>query len=288
MKRLLSIVVIVVLPLTAPAIAGEPDTADSPDASDKSGYTLFNPTPRELMRELSADRPDVTESPITVDAGHFQVELSFFDYAHDDEDGERTEAWTVADTNLKLGLTNNMDIQFVFGAYGEESSHGPGRDSRLRGFSDLTVRWKINLWGNDTGTTALGVMPFITIPTGTELSTDEAEGGLIVPFGFEVGDGIGVGLMAEIDAVYDDEDDNYDAEFVHTATAGFAVVDPLSAFVEYVGVLSSDPDTEYQAFFNSGLVYAVSADLLLDAGVRIGLNSAAEDIGVFAGMTFRY
>src|SRR6266581_8182675 len=44
---------------------------------DKSGYNLFNPTPRGFMRELGADRPDKTDCPFTVDAGHFQVEMDF-------------------------------------------------------------------------------------------------------------------------------------------------------------------------------------------------------------------
>lgn len=41
-------------------------------APDKSGYHLFNPTPTALMREMSTDRPDQTESAYTADAGHFQ------------------------------------------------------------------------------------------------------------------------------------------------------------------------------------------------------------------------
>src|SRR5207247_8308607 len=48
--------------------------ADPSAGLDKRHYTLFNPTPRELMREMNTDRPDKTESPYTVDAGHFQVE----------------------------------------------------------------------------------------------------------------------------------------------------------------------------------------------------------------------
>jgi hypothetical protein len=256
---------------------------------DKSGYHLFDPTPRELMRDLSADRPDATESPITVDAGHFQAELSFFDYTRDRDGDERFEAWTVFDTNLKLGLTNNSDIQFVFGAYCEESVHGPGPDERLRGFSDLTIRWKVNLWGNEgESATAFGIMPFITIPTGTDLSTDKVEGGFITMLGFDLAEGIGVGLMAEIDAVHDPDDDGYDVEFVHTAALGFDVLGPLGGFVEYAGVLSSDDSAGYQAYFNTGATYALSGDWVLDAGVRIGLNSPAEDLGVFAGMTFRY
>jgi hypothetical protein len=37
-------------------------------------YSLFNPIPKDQMRPFSIDRPDVTESPISVDAGHFQFE----------------------------------------------------------------------------------------------------------------------------------------------------------------------------------------------------------------------
>ena len=64
-----------------------------PDVSqaDKSDYNLFNPTPRELMREMSTDRPDTTESPYTVDAGHYQVEMSFVDYVHDRYNPERAD-----------------------------------------------------------------------------------------------------------------------------------------------------------------------------------------------------
>lgn len=260
------------------------------DDPDKSGYWLLDPTPRELMRELSPDRPDTTESPITVDAGHLQIEASFADYSHDEEDDQRFEAWHAFDTNVKAGLTNNMDLQFVFAAYGEERTSGRGGPGeRLDGCGDLTIRWKTNLWGNDGGTkTAFGVMPFVTIPTGADLSTDRCEGGFIAVLGYDLAEGVGLAFMAEVDAVYDEEDESYDAEFVHTATCGFDVVGPLGAFVEYIGVVSGDATTEYQALFSGGLTYAVNADTLLDVGARFGLTDAAEDVAVFTGITFRY
>ena len=51
--------------------------------ADKSSYHFFNPTPRELMREMSTDRPDLTESAYTVDAGHFQIETDLVSFSHD-------------------------------------------------------------------------------------------------------------------------------------------------------------------------------------------------------------
>src|SRR5688572_5942243 len=65
---------VVALLLLTPAVlfAGPPPTESVPH---KSHYHLFNPTPRAQMREMSTDRPDQTESPYTVDAGHVQVEM---------------------------------------------------------------------------------------------------------------------------------------------------------------------------------------------------------------------
>jgi hypothetical protein len=40
----------------------------------KVSYNLCRPVPGVELRDMETDRPDVTESPITVDAGHFQYE----------------------------------------------------------------------------------------------------------------------------------------------------------------------------------------------------------------------
>src|SRR4051812_17686283 len=102
------------LALGASARAGDVE-ATQPAAAPggKSGYTLFNPTPKSLMREMSTDRPDATESPYTVDAGHLQVELSLAEYATD----AGTEEWDVLPTNIKVGVLNNVDVQFVLQPY---------------------------------------------------------------------------------------------------------------------------------------------------------------------------
>src|SRR4029434_324882 len=106
--------------LAVPTFAGSQISGrDSNPVADKSQYHLFNPTPRELMREMSTDRPDTTESPYTVDAGHYQIEMSFFDYGRDRADGARTETWTFGAMNLKAGLLNNVDLQIVFNSYTE-------------------------------------------------------------------------------------------------------------------------------------------------------------------------
>ncbi len=88
-------------------------------AQDKSAYSLFNPTPVAQMREMTTDRPDQTESPFTVDAGHVQVEMDFWNHTvdHDSATNQRTLDTALAPVNLKVGLTNAADLQIVLEPY---------------------------------------------------------------------------------------------------------------------------------------------------------------------------
>jgi len=259
-----------------------PAAAASGQAADKSAYTLFNPTPRELWRPLSADRPDTTESPYTVDAGVVQLEMSFFDYAKNG--GE--DVWTIAPFNLKLGLTHTMDLQLVLDPYVSVDREGASDDD---GLGDTQIRLKINLWGNDREGDALAFMPYIKLPTAADdIGNDKVEGGLIFPYATDLAEGVGLGLMFETDFVYDEQDDAYDTEFVFTGVLGFEVTEEIGWFAELIGVLTTDADAENRALFGTGLTCALREDVVLDAGVNIGLTGDADDVNVFSGITVRF
>jgi len=167
-------------------------------AADKSSYSLFNPTPDSALRDMSTDRPDKTESPYTVDAGRIQIETDLIAYTHDRENGITTRAFDVLPFNLKIGLTSSTDLQLVYGTYSHVRVSGDGGTDS--GTGDLVVRLKHNLWGNDGGRTAFALMPFVKIPTNDLKSlNNDVEGGLIVPLAIDLGRGMGLGLMTEID-----------------------------------------------------------------------------------------
>jgi hypothetical protein len=266
----------------AVACASGRASAAEPVGAEKSAYTLFNPTPRGLMRGMSTDRPDTTESPFTVDAGHLQVELSVAEYARD----AGSEEWDVLPTNFKVGVLNNVDVQFVIVPYADiDSDDAP----HAAGFGDAQLRVKVNLWGNDGGDTALAVMPFVQFPAGeNDLTSGHAEGGLIVPFAFSIDEKTGATVMAEADFLRDDDNDGWDTELVHSATVSRDLTESLGVYLEYVGVLPlGGGDADYEAYGDTGVTYAVSDDVQLDAGVNVGLTDNAEDLRVFAGVSFR-
>lgn len=238
------------------------------------------------VRPMSTDRPDTTESAYTVPQGMFQVEMSFFDYSRDTFEGERVESWALGQVNLKAGLAADLDLQVIFNTYEEVRVKGAAGSDRFSGFGDVTVRLKKNLWGNDSGQTALALMPYVTIPTGAEMSSEVWEGGLIVPLAISLTERLSLGLMAQVDIAQDVETGGQDLEWLHSATLGISLTEALGMYVELVGIAGEDAD--YMALFDAGLTLAVTDNCVFDAGVRIGLNRPAPDFGVFSGVSFRF
>ena len=108
----------------------------------------------DFLRELSADRPDATESPNTVEAGRFQIESSLWSYERDTVPGVRMETWVFGESNLKVGLTEDMDLQWV---------DGPGYDRVFVGGVGAGVFGPVTITGRAGGSIAPQVThPLIT------------------------------------------------------------------------------------------------------------------------------
>lgn len=238
-------------------------------------------------REMSTDRPDTTESPYSVPAGMFQIEASFFDYSRDANKGiGSADQWIYGQINFKIGITHDSDLQVIVNSHAIAGESERGDSTRTTGFGDITVRYKQNLWGNDSGTTAFALMPYLTIPTHTDVSDEAWAGGLIMPLSISLSDRVSLGLMGEVDLVPDAETNGYDLEWLHSATLGISLTEKFGMYLELVGIAGQDAD--YQALFDTGLTFAVTGSLVFDAGVRLGMNRAAPDFGVFTGMSVRF
>lgn len=233
----------------------------------------------EELRPLSTDRPDVTESPITVDAGHFQAEIDVARYSQD----EGLSSYSFASSNLKLGITNFWDMQVVI-----ESLVGLEEpESYNWGFGDVSIRSKFNLFGNDEGKVALGVMPWVKIPTAGSRGNEAVEGGLIGLLGIELPADFATGFMVEGDMMENSLDDDYHFELLTTATLGHPIFGDLGGYVEAFGVYSTEVGAKYAFSMDAGLTYGLTERLQLDAGAAVGLTDAAEDLSVFSGVSFK-
>jgi hypothetical protein len=265
--------------------------------ADKSGYSLFDPTPDRLLRDMTTDRPDTTESPFTVDAGHIQIESNLFGYARSrpEEDGTVTESYELATTNIRIGLTNSTEINVVWQPYGSVRTRpaGVGGASHDSGIGGVDIRGKINLWGNDTFEktgSALALLPFVTLPTDEDngISPEHVEGGLIVPLALALPHKFGLGLNGGVVWVKDDDAGGYHAEYLASAALAYEWTDKLGTYYEVAANFNTDDPRGDIVVLGTGVTYAVTENLQLDAGVNFGVTSASDRVNPFVGVSTRF
>src|SRR6266567_4693909 len=178
------------------ALASTSNGADSTQPANTQ-FTLFNPTPRTSLRDWHTDHAGL--SPYTTDAGHFEADLEAISYSTLERDfvtfgpfgpaqiKTSTESWLAGVVQLKAGLINSLDFELVTPGYRTitgkaRSPDGSGgtatSQNTIDGFTDLSARLKLNLWGNDTGTTALALSGGVVFPTAThDFAHDNYSGG---------------------------------------------------------------------------------------------------------------
>jgi hypothetical protein len=234
------------------------------------------PAKVSAIREMSTDRPDTTESAFSVPAGMWQFEAELVSVSRDG--GSQSEDW--GSVNIKYGLTDSLDVQWVTPAWHSEEG--------LDGWTDTELRLKWNVSGqDDDAAVAVALMPYIKLPVASRgLGNDDVEGGLIVPMALTTCECCDLAWMIQGDVLRSDDDDGWTGALTLTGTAGFDLTSRLSAFTETVVTLPFEGDTE--VYLNGGFVFSLHDNWFLDAGVNIGLNGAAEDARFFAGTSFRF
>jgi len=267
-------------------------------AADKSRYTLFNPTPRSEMREMTTDRPDITEVPFTIDAGHFQTESTLFGYARSrpDENGAETDAYEFALTNLRIGLTNDIELSLVWQPYGVASTEGVELEpsASQSGIGSVDIRAKFNLWGNDDFEkvgSAFAILPVITLPTdsGNGIGVTDIEGGVAAFVAFALPAGFGLGINAGTYAIADEDGSGHHAEYLATASGSYEWTDKFATYAEVVGLFGLDDPRGGEIFLlGGGWTYALTDDVQLDGGMNFGLTSASDRYNPFVGLSMRY
>lgn len=273
--------------LLAPAL--EVEAAEEADAEPlvlrtSSPYTLLNPTPQASMRELSTDRPDRTESTATVPAGHFQLEM---DFVNSTSAADGSLSHSIVPFNLKAGLTHNMDLQILLNTFQLSRTEGTGA-AWESGVGDITTRFKINLWGNDGGKTALGVMPFLTFPTGAiGVSDGVLSGGVIVPFSISLPAGWGLSAMSELDITPSKEASAPVFSLLNTVVVGHDIVGTLGGYLELTQAVDILEDAVPTVGLDAGLTLGVSTGLQLDCGINLGLAEQEVELNPFIGMALR-
>jgi hypothetical protein len=244
-------------------------------------YHLFNPVPRAELREFALDRPDVTESPQTVDAGHFQFEGDVVKWVKS-TGGESDRTINIWNGLYKVGLAKNWDFQLGYELHNiYQDTEGKKVDD---GSGALTLRLKRNFWGNEGDSkTALGTIPYVSFLSGKPFdSNEDIQFGIGFPFSSGINDKLGWGGQPQFDLVPDGEG-GYDLSFFQTVVLGGTLAGNFDFYVEGLAIFAPD-DNQYLT--NGGIIYNVTPNMKVDVAANLGLNKPAPT-RVYLGFSFR-
>jgi len=257
---------------------------------DSAHFSWRKPVPRNRLRELQPDRPGITESPFTVDAGHLQVEMDALRLINGGTDNEdRTREWHAAYTMLKLGLSRRTDVQLEMPLYSVVRQRPQGSDDwqeRHAGFGDVTLRVKHNFVGDDQlGKFAMAVIGYARLPTGGQVGTGAVEYGLVLPIDVELSDKLNFEAQVESEIDYDREQARRYLNMVPSMALEYDFTHKLGLLAEGVAQWNTE-QRRWQASVNVAPIIKVNDNLQLDFGTHLALNRLS-DREYFVGFTVR-
>lgn len=297
----LRIYLIVLFSAALTPLARADDSTTAPPASptpDKSQYTLFNPTPDNQLRDMDTDRPNVTNTPHTIDAGHWQIETGIMDYAYyrDNSSGNnvRSDDFAFGQFNLRMGVLDDFELNAVLDTYETDGVHDISSHSTVRasGFGDTVVGGKLNLWGSEgsdaPGCTALAIQPQFKFPTArNDIGNGRFEFSVGAPFLANLPAGFHLGLQPGVTQERNSSNSGYVTGFPGSVSLDRLVFGNLDVYLEYACDVTTEKHAIAPQTVDMGGTYPLTKNIVLDAGVNVGLSRASNNIEVLTGISIR-
>jgi hypothetical protein len=282
-----------------PTSTSAPATQPATQLSDKWQYTLFNPTPDSLLRDMDTDRPNVTNTPHTIDAGHLQIETGIIDYSYYRNrtfgDNVRQDDLDFGQFNFRLGILNNLELNAVVDSYDLVQFHDYSAGTRLYAgsFGDTVFGAKLNLWGDDGGddvwATALAIQPQFKFPAARDdVGNGRFEFAVPFPFLMNLPAGFHLGLQPGVSYERNSSDSGYVAGFPMSISLDRVVLGNLDVYLEYACDPTTEKHIETEQTMDVGGTYPLNDNVVLDTGVNFGLNRASTTIEWLAGISVRF
>jgi hypothetical protein len=272
--------------------------SDSPPV-DKSQYTLFNPVPDDALRGMDTDRPNITNTPHTIDAGHVQIETGLYDWSHfhDRTHGNDvvTDTLTLGHINARLGLTDRLEVNATIDSFDwvKTSDKIAGQTTKVSGFGDTVIGGKLNLWGNEGGddpwTSGFALQPQVKLPTAqTGIGNNHVEWNVGAPFLINLVGGFHLGLETALGQERNSANNGAVVGWQNSASVDHVIFDAVDVYLEYAMHVTTEHDTQPQQSIDVGFTYPVTDNVVVDSGIFIGTNKVTPDIEWTSGVSLRF
>lgn len=180
---------------------------------------------KTFAQELVTDRPDQTESSVTVPKRSLQIEGGFL-YASLKENSLNIKETLLPTVLFRYGLTKGIELRLV-----AQNGKIKNDSITINGLSDLEIGTKIQLLKKENIKTEIAFLTHVIVPTGKQELTN-GKAGVVSKFAFsypasnvmETGCNIGYSNFG-----YDN------GSLIYSLVGGFSITDKISAYIEPYG-----------------------------------------------------
>ncbi len=224
-----------------------------------------------------AARAQITETPVTVQPGHFLLEMDAISVTVDHEPGAKYTAFGVANTFLTTGVTSRLDVQVGAEFFINQKYESGSFTERRTGVGDLYFRTKWRFYDSPDSYLAVALLPYVKIPTNSSgVGNKSVEGGLIVPIGAELIGGFQFAAMGQMDFQRNENNDGYDTHLFASAEVTRQILNFIHIYGEAT-VGKSTGGRPWEGTMGGGVTVHVSKVAWWDFAIYRGISKGASD-----------
>ena len=250
---------------------------------------LAAPVHAQDHADLVTDRPDATESAVTVPRGSLQMEFGTL-WLLDRPPDAKLFALETPGSLVRLGLHERLELRLAWSGWGRTIVEDNRERLRTAGFADPELGAKWHVLGHRG--TDVALIGHVTLPVGDEaVGARAADPSLVLSVAHDFGSGVGFGWNAGYSVVTVEHPDGGTrklARWNYSGSLAFELAPRWGAFVEVFGdVAGSDPGPSAH-LVQGGVTWRPVPLVQIDAAAGTGLNADAPDRLVTLGLSFRW
>lgn len=212
-----------------------------------------------FAQTIITDRPDQTESAVTIEKGRLQIESGILNQI--EGDGNEKLKTLIIPTNLfRYGISKKVELRMVLQLDAIQTS----KDNTYQyGFGSLELGTKIALNQNENSTVQFAILSHLKLP-----KDNEDRLGFLnrISLAHNIGQNTSVGYNFGYNHYHQGK-----GNFIYTIAIGQTLTKKLSIYIEpYGSVYSASAPLSN---FDYGLAYLVNSNLQLDLSFGLGLNN---------------
>lgn len=242
----------------------------------------------QLDKPLQTDRPNFTSTSVTVGKGVSQIEFGYT-YLDDKNSGRQVSTQSFGEFLFRRGiLADWLEFRLGFSPLQQSIAIGTFQNTTV-GSEDLYTALQFALTPQTGVMPEMAIIVQMSIPTGSPAFTShKLEPGLDWVYAWELNECISIAASTQGNQSIDDNGRSF-LEIAQSFNVSYTLTEQWGAFTEWFALIPSGANTaETEHYFDAGFTYLINNNLQLDISAGVGLNEAAINYFVGAGVSIRF